>query len=110
MRNEGGFGGQRNFAPVKVGDVIEAKIEAVGEKGDGIVKVKGFVIFVPGVKQGDDVKIKINKVLRKVAFGEVVSADTVATSESSEQSEEQSQESESYKEEEQDNKEDSENF
>ena len=112
MRHEGGFGGHSNFAPVKVGEVIEAKIEAVGEKGDGIVKVKGFVIFVPGVKQGDEVKIKINKVLRKVAFGEVVSADTAASSESSEsseQSEEAPQESESHQEE-QDNKEDSENF
>jgi len=110
MRHEGGFGGDRNFAPVKVGEVIDAKIEAVGEKGDGIVKVKGFVIFVPGVKQGDEVKIKINKVLRKVAFGEVVSADTASSSESSEQSEEESQESESPSKEEQEQKEDSENF
>ena len=110
MRHEGGFGGDRNFAPVKVGEVIDAKIEAVGEKGDGIVKVKGFVIFVPGVKQGDEVKIKINKVLRKVSFGEVVSADTASSSESSEQSEEESQESESPSKEEQEQKEDSENF
>src|SRR3989344_6026029 len=107
MRNEGGFGGQRNFAPVKVGDVIEAKIEAVGEKGDGIVKVKGFVIFVPGVKQGDEVKVKINKVLRKVAFGEVVSADTPASTESSEESSEsQNEQSEKQPQESQD----SENF
>lgn len=48
------------------------KIEAVGEKGDGIAKKNGFVLFVPGVKEGDEVKIRITKVLRKVGFAEVV--------------------------------------
>ncbi len=67
------FGQQRrSFAPVQVGEEIDVKIEAVGEKGDGIAKIKGFVIFVPNVKAGDEVKIKITKVLRKVGFGEVV--------------------------------------
>lgn len=74
MYREDKFGGQRrSFAPVQVGDEIDVKIEAVGEKGDGIAKIKGFVIFVPNVKQGDDVKVRITKVLRKVGFGEVVS-------------------------------------
>ena len=63
---------QRSFAPVRVGEEIETTIEAVGEKGDGIAKKNGFVIFVPGVKQGQRVKIKVTKVLRKVGFGEVV--------------------------------------
>ena len=63
---------QRSFAPVNVGDELELKIEAVGEKGDGIAKIKGFVIFVPNTKEGDVVKVKITKVLRKVGFGEVV--------------------------------------
>ena len=65
-------GGEQRFAPVKEGEVYDVTIEAVGEKGDGIAKIKGFVIFVPNVKQGDQVKIKIGRVLRKVAFGEVV--------------------------------------
>ena len=60
------------FAPVNVGDELDLKIEAVGEKGDGIAKVKGFVIFVPNAKQGEDVKVKITKVLRKVGFGEII--------------------------------------
>src|SRR3989338_6493161 len=64
---------RRGFvAPVNVGDELDVKIEAVGEKGDGIAKVKGFVLFVPGVKEGDEVKIKVTKVLRKVGFAEVV--------------------------------------
>ena len=69
----GGFGGpRRSFAPVKVGDEKNVKIESVGEKGDGVAKVKGFVIFVPNTQEGDEVKIKITRVLRKVGFGEVL--------------------------------------
>ena len=63
-------------APVNIGEELDVKIEAVGEKGDGIAKVKGFVLFVPGVKEGDEVKIKVTKVLRKVGFAEVVGKGT----------------------------------
>jgi|TARA_B100001964_G_C14003891_1_gene496229 predicted RNA-binding protein with TRAM domain len=71
--NDGGFGPQRSFtAPVKVGDEIDVKIEAVGEKGDGIAKEKGFVLFIPNTKEGDEVKVKVTKVLRRVGFAEVV--------------------------------------
>lgn len=58
--------------PVNVGDELDVKIEAVGEKGDGVAKKDGFVIFVPNVKEGQLVKIKVTRVLRKVGFGEVV--------------------------------------
>ena len=61
-----------SFAPVKVGEEYDVTVESVGEKGDGIAKVKGFVIFVPNTKEGDNVKIKVTRVLRKVGFGEVV--------------------------------------
>lgn len=69
--NRGGFGGPR-FAPVNVGEELDVSIEAVGDKGDGVCKKKGFVIFVPNTKEGDHVRIKITKVLRKVAFAEVI--------------------------------------
>ncbi|MEK6835014.1 MAG: TRAM domain-containing protein [Nanoarchaeota archaeon] len=81
--SRGGYGdGERSFAPVKVGDEIDLKIEAVGEKGDGIAKIKGFVIFVPNAKQGEEVKVRITKVLRKVGFGEVVGAGSIPKEES----------------------------
>lgn len=63
---------QQSFAPVRVGEELDVTIEAVGEKGDGICKKKGFVLFVPNTKQGDNVKIRITKVLRKVGFAEVI--------------------------------------
>lgn len=61
-----------NDAPVKVGEVHEVEIKSVGGKGDGIARVKGFVLFIQGVKKGDYVKIKVTKVLDKVGFAEVV--------------------------------------
>ena len=64
--------GFRKFAPVNVGDELDVKIEAVGEKGDGIAKKDGFVLFVPNTKEGQEVKIRVTKVLRKVGFAEVI--------------------------------------
>ena len=75
FRNEG-FQQRRNSAPVNVGDELDVKIEAVGEKGDGIAKKDGFVLFVPGVNEGDEVRIRVTKVLRKVGFAEVVGEGT----------------------------------
>jgi len=66
------FGRSQFTPPVSEGEELDVAIEAVGEKGDGIAKKEGFVIFVPNTQQGQNVKIKVTKVLRKVAFGEVV--------------------------------------
>ncbi len=72
--------GDRGFrrqptAPIKVGDVVEVTIEAVGEKGDGLAKISGFVLFIPGVKQGEKHNVKITRVLRSVGFAEVVTGE-----------------------------------
>ena len=68
-RNDRDF--RPKFAPVKVGDELDVSIEAVGEKGDGIAKKDGFVLFVPNTKKGDQVKIRVTRVLRNVGFAEV---------------------------------------
>ena len=59
-------------APVKEGEQYEVYINSVGGKGDGIAKVRGFVLFVPNTQKGDYVKIKITKVLKNAGFAEVV--------------------------------------
>jgi predicted RNA-binding protein with TRAM domain len=64
--------GSQNFAPVKVGDELNVSIEAVGEKGDGIAKKDGFVLFVPNTKEGQTVRVKITRVLQKVGFADVI--------------------------------------
>ncbi|HZX12356.1 MAG TPA: TRAM domain-containing protein [Candidatus Nanoarchaeia archaeon] len=89
------YGEERRFtAPVKVGEELTVTIEAVGEKGDGIAKVKGFVIFVPNTKQGDHPKIKVTRVLKSVAFGEVVGSAESSEEETDKSSEEESVDSE----------------
>ena len=79
-----GFGPQR-IVPVKVGEEIEATIEAIAAKGDGIAKKEGFVIFVPGTQVGDKVKIRITKVLRKVAFAEKVDGSSAPAEQSADE-------------------------
>lgn len=78
-------------APVRVGEELDVKIEAVGEKGDGIAKKNGFVLFVPGVKEGQELRIRVTKVLRKVGFAEVVgkAGEKSASAESSESTSEE---------------------
>lgn len=98
-KREGDFK-QRSFAPVKVGDILEVKIEAVGEKGDGIAKVKGFVLFVPNAKKDETIKVKVTRVLRKVGFAEIVGSES-SSAESEEAGEESYEQEDSYKEEEQ---------
>jgi predicted RNA-binding protein with TRAM domain len=81
-RDRGGFSNERSMTPpVREGEEIDVTIEAVGEKGDGIAKQKGFVLFVPGVKAGERVKIKITRVLAKVGFAQVVGPATTTAEE-----------------------------
>lgn len=81
---------RRSFGPVPVkeGDVYDVTIEGIGEKGDGIAKIQGFVIVVPKTQQGQRVKVKITAVRGKVSFGEVVGEGAPATEEPAAESEE----------------------
>lgn len=65
------YRGESSVAPVSAGATYDVKIESVGRDGDGIARIEGFVIFVPGTKIGDQVKIKISKVMQRFAIGEV---------------------------------------
>lgn len=56
--------------PVAAGDEIDVRIESVGDKGDGVAKKQGFVIFVPKAQKDQELRIKITKVLTSVAFSE----------------------------------------
>jgi predicted RNA-binding protein with TRAM domain len=43
-----------------------------GKGGDGLARVEGFVVFVPGANVGDEVKVRITSVRRRFATAEVV--------------------------------------
>lgn len=90
MYNEGGYGGSGGSyggrgegrrssysgssepKPVKAGDEVEVKVEAVASKGDGIAKKDGFVIFIKGAKEGDTLKVRISEVKERFAIGEII--------------------------------------
>lgn len=55
-------------SPVSVGDIHDVEIEDIAREGDGIARIQSFVIFVPDTKVGDNVTIKIERVMRKFAI------------------------------------------
>lgn len=67
-RRGGGFGPK----PVEVGQEMDVEIQEVSRRGEGIARVQGFVIFVAGAKQGEHVKIKVNRVSRRFAEAQVL--------------------------------------
>jgi predicted RNA-binding protein with TRAM domain len=66
------FESKGSNAPVVAGQTYDVKIEDVAKKGDGIARIEGFVIFVPGTKVGDQVKIEVETVKRNFAVAKVV--------------------------------------
>lgn len=73
----GGFGGRRpSFGsfrkPVEVGKEYNVTISDLSKRGEGIAKIDGFVIFVPGTKQGQSIRISVTQVGERFASGQVV--------------------------------------
>jgi predicted RNA-binding protein with TRAM domain len=58
--------------PVEEGKTYDVNIQDVGRSGDGIARIEGFVVFVPNTNVGDEVQIKVERVLPKFAFATVV--------------------------------------
>jgi predicted RNA-binding protein with TRAM domain len=66
------FNNMESTAPVEAGETYDVTIEDIAREGDGIARVSGFVVFVPNASVGDEVTIKVTKVMSKFAFGELV--------------------------------------
>ena len=59
-------------APVESGETHHVEIEELGEEGDGIAYVEGFVVFVPDTELTEAVDVEIDTVRDSFAIGEVV--------------------------------------
>lgn len=57
--------------PVEEGDVVELEVDDLGSKGDGIARIDGFVVFVPGGEVGETYEVEITSVGRKFGFSEI---------------------------------------
>jgi predicted RNA-binding protein with TRAM domain len=87
----GGFGGSRGGSsggfgslkkPVEVGKEYNVTISDTSRRGEGIAKIDGFVIFVPGTKMGQSTRIKVTQVSERFANGQVVEGSSPAASQS----------------------------
>jgi predicted RNA-binding protein with TRAM domain len=106
-RSSGGYGDRnrpRRFrhSPVKVGEQYDVTIEAISNRGDsGVAKIEGFVIFVPGTKVDEKIKVKITKVGNGYATAELAQQTSdQSASENQEQAQEDTNEGEKIEEEE----------
>ncbi len=59
--------------PVRKGQEIDVVINDIGTRGDGIARIQNFLIFVPQVKVGERLKVKIVSVGKKFAIAEKIS-------------------------------------
>lgn len=61
-----------------VGQVYSGIVSDLGKKGDGIVRVEGKVVFIPGVKVGDKLSFRVTEDAGTIARGERVEAEAQA--------------------------------
>ena len=66
------FGPSRRPCPVELGKDYDVEITEVSRRGEGIARVRGFVIFVPNTRPGDKVKVRITRVGPRCANATVV--------------------------------------
>jgi len=68
------------------GDEITVMIEAVSTRGEGIARVDDHIVFVPNAKEDEEVKVKVNKVINKICFADLLdSSDASKTEEAIEE-------------------------
>ncbi|AKB45726.1 MAG: TRAM domain-containing protein [Methanosarcina vacuolata] len=66
------FRDERAPVPIEEGETYNVTIQDIARQGDGIARIEGFVVFVPNTSVGDEVQIKIERVLPKFAFASIV--------------------------------------
>ena len=67
----------RQVMPVTSGQVLDVTITETDRRNpavDGVARIDGFVIFVPGTQPGDQVRIRITDVRSRAASSEVISS------------------------------------
>ncbi len=62
----------RNPAPLNKGEQYEVTITALSRRGQGVARLKGFVVFVPNTNVGQRVTIRIAVIGPRSAQAEVV--------------------------------------
>ena len=58
--------------PINVGNELEVNIIGTAPSGDGISKIRGYVIVVPKAKPRDHLTIRVTEVNEKVCTGKII--------------------------------------
>jgi len=66
------FKDEQTSVPIEEGETYDVTIQDIARLGDGIARIEGFVVFVPNTNVGDEVRIKVERVLPKFAFASIV--------------------------------------
>ncbi len=66
------FRDERIYVPIGEGETYNVTIQDIARLGDGFSRIEGLVVFVPGTEIGNEIQIKLEKVLPNFAFATVV--------------------------------------
>jgi 23S rRNA (uracil1939-C5)-methyltransferase len=58
--------------PVTVGQEVNVTIDNYGSEGEGVARVEGFAVFVPGAIAGEEVRVRIDDVKANYSRGSIV--------------------------------------
>lgn len=58
----------QNNDEIQIGNELDLTITAVGSRGDGIAKHKGYTVIVYNAKINDKVKVTVERITGKIIF------------------------------------------
>jgi predicted RNA-binding protein with TRAM domain len=58
--------------PVEAGKEYKVRVIDRSERGEGVARIEGFIVFIRGAKPGEEVKVRITNVGARAATGEIV--------------------------------------
>lgn len=58
--------------PLRKNQIYTGVVESYSSEGLGIVRLDGAVVFLPGAVRGETVDLRITKVMKTAAAGEIV--------------------------------------
>jgi len=73
----GGYGVRAK--PVEVGKEYDVVVTETSQRGDGVARIQGYVVFVEGARAGQKARIKVTRVGERFANAQI--ADTAAKQE-----------------------------
>ena len=81
--------GESGAKPVELGKEYKVRIIDRSERGEGVARIEGFIVFVRGAKPGEELNVKITNVGARAATGEVVRETTAEVTQPARSAEQQ---------------------